>query len=549
MVVGAVVGPLVILTLCSPPAHPLIAEVFYDAVGDDTGHEFVELFNPTATPFPLAGARLEAGDGAGAGRWSLRWTGAARDTIAAGGRFVVGGASVVPPPNVVVTLDLQNGPDAVRMVWQDGATEVVGYGPNPLAEYFCGAPATDAPSGQSLARVPDDSDLGSNAQDFRAATPSPGAANLPGRDAALIGGTLTLVPEQPAPAAAATLAAAVVNRGAEPLAEREVELLVADVGETGDLPLASALVAVPMAPGDTARVQVALPGLAAGKRLLRARARLAGDAAPANDADSLRVRVGLGPLEVTEIQFHPTHGEGEWVEVRNRSGAPLALEGFSLADRHGPPGVPSGGAGALRPESLAVLAQDRLALLVAFPALDRSRVWEVRPWGSLNNGNDSTGVADVVTLRETDGTPCDRVPYGAAGVPAGVPLERRASGDWGSASDPLGSPLAPPRALPPLAARFAVRPRRLAAAGPRVTSVGWDLPWPRARVAVDLYDLAGRRVAAVLAESTVPGRGERSWSAAELAPGLYLLAMTARAEDGAETTRLIQPLRIEGSAP
>ena len=84
MFVGATVLPLLILAFCAPPAHPLVAEIFYDAVGDDTGHEFVELFNPSDMPFALAGARLEAGDGAGAGRWSLRWTGAPRDTIAAG---------------------------------------------------------------------------------------------------------------------------------------------------------------------------------------------------------------------------------------------------------------------------------------------------------------------------------------------------------------------------------------------------------------------------------------------------------------------------------
>src|SRR5262245_15283263 len=132
MPIGVAAAPL-ILALCAPASHPLIAEVFYDAVGDDTGLEFVELFNPLAMPFPLAGARLEAGDGAGPGRWTLRWTGAPEDTIRAGGRFVVGGAGVTPAPDAVVPLDLQNGPDAVRIVWPDGATEVVGYGAHSLS--------------------------------------------------------------------------------------------------------------------------------------------------------------------------------------------------------------------------------------------------------------------------------------------------------------------------------------------------------------------------------------------------------------------------------
>ncbi len=552
MLFAAFVTPLIALALCAPPLHPLIAEVFYDAAGDDTGFEFVELFNPSPAPYSLAGARLEAGDGAGPGRWTLRWVGAALDTIAAGARFVIGGAHVAPAADAVVQLDLQNGPDAVRIVWGDGASEVVGYGAHTSAEYSCGAAAPDVPSGLSLARTPDGSDLGSNAQDFAAATPSPGAANRPGRDVAVVAGTLTLEPVQPAADTPARVTGVVANRGAESIAEREVEVRVAESGTQDELPLGSVFVDRAIVPGDTARFSIPLPGLPAGKRVLRLRARLAGDASAVNDADSLSIRVGPGPLEVTEIQFHPAQGEGEWVEVRNRSVAPLALADFTVGDRRGAPGLPVGGSGPLAAESLAVLAQDRLALLARFPALDASRVWQVKPWSSLNNSDDSTGIADVVTLLESDGTPCERVPYSASGVPSGVPLERRADGGWSPATDPLGGPLAPPRALPPLAVRFLVSPRRLGAVGAggaTVARIGWDLPWPRGRIVIELYDLAGRRVAQVLNETAVPSRGERSWSAAGLAPGLYLFALLARAEGGGGSLTATQPVRIEGSTP
>jgi hypothetical protein len=545
----SMVTPLLALALCAPPSHPLIAEVLYDAVGDDTGWEFVEIFNPLPTPFVLAGARLEAGDGAGPDRWTLRWVGTPGDTVVGGGRFVIGGANVWPAPGAVVQLDLQNGPDAVRLVWPDGAVEVVGYGPLALAEYSCGAPAPDVPSGQSLARRPDDSDLGSNAQDFTAAAPSPGVANLPQRDAAMVAGTLEIEPEQPAPGSASLLVGAVANRGAEALAEREVRLEASEAGLAGEPSLASMSLESHLAPGDTARFALPLPGLTPGKRLLRVRAHLAGDAAAANDGDSLLIRVGLGALEVTEIQFHPAAGEGEWVEVRNRSDAPLSMASFSLADRRGAPGLPAGGNDALPPESLAVLAQDRIAFLASFPSLDTARVWRVTPWASLNNSDDSSHVADVVTLRELDGTPCERVAYSAAGVPAGVPLERRADGSWAAASDPLGGPLMPPRSLPALPGRFVVSPRRLGAARHMTASIGWDLPWPRGRIAVDLYDLAGRRVRQVMAETSVAARGERPWQATGVPPGLYVMALLAHPEGGSGTFTARQPLRIEGSAP
>jgi hypothetical protein len=51
----------------------------------------------------------------------------ASDTVSPGGRFVIGGASIGVIPHALVPLDLQNGPDAVRMVWPDGTIEVVGY--------------------------------------------------------------------------------------------------------------------------------------------------------------------------------------------------------------------------------------------------------------------------------------------------------------------------------------------------------------------------------------------------------------------------------------
>src|SRR6185312_5935970 len=96
-----------------------------------------------------------------------------------------------------------------------------------------------------------------------------------------------------------------------------------------------------------------------GRQRIDCRVLVAGDERPSNDADSLWARVGPGPLAITEIQFHPAHGEGEWIEVRNRSREPLALEAFTLSDRSGTRGKIREGGAPCRPESLAVLAQDR----------------------------------------------------------------------------------------------------------------------------------------------------------------------------------------------
>ena len=535
---------------CAPASHAIVTEVYYDALGDDTGHEFVELFNPTSAPIALSGARLEAGDGAGPGRWTLRWTGSARDSLPPGARFVIGGAMVSPPPQAIVTLDLQNGPDAIRVVWPDGAVEVVGYGALAYPEYSCGPPAPDVASGLSLSRVPDDADLGSNALDFRAASPTPGRENQPRRDLGILDGSLLLDPDRPDAGGSARLAGRVVNRGRDLVATSEIalslELEPLEGGGGSPIWTAEPWGSPALAPGDTAAFSIELSAIPAGKHRLWVEARAPNDGDPDNDRDSLRFRAGPGPLALTEIQFHPADGEGEWVEVRNASGFALDLTRFTLSDRGSGRGVPRDGSGPIAPESLAVFAQDRAALLASRPEIDAARVWQVSPWSALNNSDDDSNVADIVSLRETDGVVSDRVPYRAAGVPAGVPIEWR-DGLWQPALDPRGSPLQPPRPLPPVAHRFQLAPSR-ARAGDRL-KLGWELPWPRARVSVQLFDLNGRSVAMLLPEIAAAGRGVREVPLTAAPPGLFFAVLEARAESGGERVAETRPLRVVGFTP
>jgi len=432
----------------------------------------------------------------------------------------------------------------VRLVWADGATETVGYGALAYPEYYCGSPAPDVASGSSLARIPDEAQTGSNALDFAAAPPSPGRANRPARDLALARGTLLLTPEQPLDGRA-TLTGLALNRGGEAVAAGEAAIACStSAGAALTVALEAGL-----APGDSARWSAAWSALPPGKQWIGARVTLAGDQAPENDADTILVRVGAGPLEITEIQFHPGAGEGEWIEVRAR-GAPLDPAGFTLADRGGAHGAPAGGTGTLEPDSLALYAQDRAALLARYPDLDAARVWQVAPWPGFVNRDDSTGLADAVVLRERDGTRSDRVDYSAAGVPAGVPLERSASGAWGPASDPAGTPLAPPRPPRPGApvdARFGLAPRRLRAG--EALTLDWTLPWDDARVVIEIYDLAGRRVATPLPETGSYSRGSKHWSAATLAPGVYRVALRAAPRGREEWIVETRALRVEGLAP
>ena len=527
---------------CGARGRPIVTEVFYDATGVDTGLEFVELLNPSGELWPLAGVRLESGDGSAPGRWSLRWTGSIADTVAPRARFVIGGARMSPPPDALAALDLQNGPDAVRLVWPDGTVEVVGYGAHEFAEYACGDPAIDVAAGQSLARIPDLAQLGSNALDFRATPPTPGRANQPGRDAAIVAHTLRIDPEQPEPGEVARVQISIESRGATAFAAGEVTVELTLDGAS----LGARVLEMPLA-ADTVHTEITVTFPTPGKMTLVARVRAAGDEEPANDADSVGVRVGAGPLEVTEIQFHPARGEGEWVEVRNRAPNDIDVAEFLLGDRGAARGsvrAPAGGAW-LAPDRFAVLVQDRIHFLAAYPELDSVRVLAVSPWSALNNSDDATGIADIVTLVERDGTPCERVPYRGSGIAEGVPLERRSDGTWGPGADAAGTPLAAPRALPALPRAFLVTPRRVMPTA--VAQIEWALPWP-ARIEVAVYDLAGRRVAVALPPLESAARGVRPWNVVPLGPGVYVLALHARATSGA-VFDATQPLRVVGNEP
>lgn len=524
---------------CPPADRPRLAEVLYDPEGSDTGYEFVELFNPAPLDIPLEGLRLESGDGAGPDRWTLRWTGGASDSIRAGARFVIGGANVSPAPDALVTLAIQNGPDAVRLVWPDGFVETLGYGEHEHAEYACGEPAPDAPSGLAVARVPDDAASGSNALDFRPQPPTPGRANQPGRDVQIAPGSVAIEPQRPAPGGIARVSALVVNGGREALAADSVTLVAAAAGIEARSPLGA------LGPGESVTAALELGPLPAGKHVVRFAAVIAGDDAPGNDADSLRVRVGPGPLALSEIQFHPAGGEGEWVELVHTGGAPLDPSAYRIADRSGTTGAPAGGTDHVPAESLVVFAQRRDDLIARFPALDPARVWQVAPWPALNNSDDASGTADEVRVIEPDGTLSDAVAYSAGGVPDGAPLERR-GGAWWPSLAAAGTPLSPPVLPPPIQGSFALAARRLPGPGAPARIV-WDLPWPAGYATLAIHDLAGRRVMRPFIELPVPARGERAVDTAGLAPGLYVVAFEVRPAGAGEPLVARQALRIDGA--
>ena len=160
-------------------ANPLISELFYDAVGSDDGHSFVELAGEPGTP--LDGLFVEGINGAGGGvTVSIALTG----VIAEDGLFLLAdvdadGQTSVAEADQLANFDFQNGPDSSVLRSDDAVLDAVGYGSFGDGDVFAGEgePAPDAPAGSSLARLFADRDSDDNATDFIVqGEPTPGQA-------------------------------------------------------------------------------------------------------------------------------------------------------------------------------------------------------------------------------------------------------------------------------------------------------------------------------------------------------------------------------------
>jgi len=542
----------------------VLNEVFYDPAGLDGGFEFVELVNRTALSVPLAGFRLEAGDGAGPERWSVQWTGAAGDVLAPFARFTIGEGRVVPLPDRVVPIELENGPDAVRLVMPDGATDVLGWGTLSYASSFEGRPAPDVASGFSLARAVDGVDTDDNAADWIALSPpTPGAANRPERDLALVrvvGAVERIEPGDPF-----AVEAVIANLGTAPLYPDEAEARLwaapladeplpgAGAGEDPFVPLGPDSLVTragidALEPGDSTRIALAFTPPAPGTWRITAALRAPEDGAPGNDRVPVVVQVGPGVLLLSEVCAAPDDGP-EWVEVVARGNVDVALDGWTFEDatgRRGRVATGGGGAFALAPDSFAVLTSDPAALLARHPALDARKVVACAPWPSLNNdppsGAPAGTPAERVALRPPDGRASDVLELPAAAEARtrerrSTARPTREASNWGDSAERGGSPgransLAG-AALPP-GVVLAVAPSAHVRAGAGPVLVRWATGFARARVTLALYDLRGRLVRMLVDEDDAPGTAAVAWDGADdagraAAPGLYVVGLVARA--------------------
>ena len=547
--------PLVLLLHATgSSAGPLLNEILYDPEGADEGLEFVELWNTDSIAVSLEGITLEAGDGSRPGSWTPIYTGAPGDSAPPGGVFLV--------PGGLLRAAIQNGPDAVRLTRAGEVLDLVGYGALVDPGLSEGPPAEDAPSGQSLARVRDGVDTGSNASDWAAEPePTPGRPNHPDVRLALARGSVRLEPELAWPGEAVALSVAVRNRGrlgvdgAGWRLETSVRSRAAADTTWPDVP-AAVSPGVSTSPEESVTVRGSFVAPQAGRFDLRLILR--GIGGPVADTLFFLSRSAAGPLLLNEVAFHD-RGAGEWVEVLVREEIP-DLGAFALSDAGGrryavdrgalPRGAHAG--------DLRVLAEVPSSVSASYGIPDSLVLGCHGGWPALNDTDGPEGFADRVRLYDADGVLTDAVPYRAGIVERGGSLERLGAalpsasiGSWAECIDPRAGTPGEPNSMRAaragedssgrllLASERVLRRRTGAPVSPVILSFGAAARGSRVRVLV--HDLLGRTRRVLVDGQRVLGEAALVWDGRDdggspVPSGAYV----ARAEtipDGGEAAR------------
>ncbi len=547
-------------------ADLLLNEILYDPLGADEGQEFVELWNPDSTAASLDGVVLEAGDGARPGSWTLVWRGAAGNAAAPGAAFLIAGDALLAA--------LQNGPDAVRIVRNGAVLDLLGYGDLESATLYKGAPAPDAGSGQSLARLRDGVDTGVNRDDWAVEGElTPGAANHPDVRLRISGSGPSATPEVSWPGETVELRASVRNSGRLPIGGGRWTA-VAELRDAADGAWAS-VGSTPggsVMPAESATVALSFPAPAPGSHSGRVRTCDSGpppSAAPGElplaDTAAVWLRVIAGPAVVNEIAFRDA-GAGEWIELWFRDRVEDVGE-FSIADAVSPPHPIDRGAlpRASGAGSLLVVAKDPALVRAAFGLADSVVVGVIGGWPSFNDSESGGAPADRVRVLEAGGAPCDAVPYRAESSVRGGSLERLsidlpsdAAGTWAESVDPRrGTPgrensmRAPgPMAAahgPLLTASARVLRRHGGVAVPvilRATAAARGR-----RLTVRVHDLLGRPLRTLVEGQRFVAEGAFLWDGRDdrgvaVPAGLYVIRAEALPEEGEEARASSVPLAV-----
>ncbi|MDZ7391503.1 MAG: lamin tail domain-containing protein [candidate division KSB1 bacterium] len=321
-------------------------------------------------------------------------------------------------------------------------------------------------------------------------------------------GGLVFAPEQPRAGENVTMCVTVCNLGREPAEQPRIEFFwdanrdtIFDVEERLGEPVTLARLLA----DECTIAEVEWREPPSGLMRIAARVTCSGDQRHENDIAlaELGVGFGRGTLIINEIMYSPLSGMGEWVELFNRSEAPVSLEKWYFSDAdvlkrrlvsRSPVVVPPGG--------FAVLAQDS-SLAKSGELAPSCPLLVVPSWPALSASG------DAVVVFDPQGTVIDSVAYDQSwGGGSGVSLERinpnlpsAQKSNWSSCVDKSGA--TPGRAnsiltvVVPARTTLSVSPSPFSPDGDGrddFAVISFSLPMTTAAVNIKIYDVTGRLV-------------------------------------------------------
>lgn len=527
------------LVLAAGPAFstegPLvISEIMFNPNGDENAREFVEIQNISAGPVSLENCRV--GDGTAFD--DLTAVGGNDWTVPAGGYAVIldpdyfaadepygnlsGSALLLTVKDTTIgSRGLSNStPEPVYLISAGGDTlSVVRY-------------SIDCSAGHSWEKVnPDGSDLAENFLQSKEVDGTPGYRNSvtpSDHNPALGSESLRFIPDPPRMGAGLDIFVSYRNGGLTTLNGARVTVTMLP-----DTPLAVIDFSGELAPGEYSPEQSlhidAVPG-----GLLGFEAYIEGGEAQSAVDDTLRteldVPVPAGTVLLNEIMAAPKDGP-EWMEILNSSSSPVSLRGWKVSDSRGVPSDSVSARSLVSPGGYALITGDS-TLADCLPGI---AVFPVAKFPSLNNDGDSA------VLLDRSGALRDSVDWNSSD--SGISLERISpllsgttawdnsvafSGSTPGARNSIffnrveddGGISGGPSAL-------TITPNPFSG----TATIAYDLPFPLARVRLDVYDRRGRRVATLRDVSESGSSWTGTWDGAsggrKLPAGPYILFFEA----------------------
>ncbi len=537
---------------CGVKAQVVLSEVMFDASGNESHDEFIEIANlSTSDPADLSGWQVS--DGSGSDKLQAVDAG----LILMPGQFgIILDQSYfdnstlydsrIPPESLILTID--NGTFGSRGLSNSTAETIALLNADGLvlSEYTY---SLGNPPGFSDEKIDlNGPNVPGNWADSKIALGTPGARNSVSPlsfDLAVSSEDFRFSPQRVAAGEQVEISLQVRNIGlASVTAFRVQPFLDADRDSSlsaGEEIGAGFDFAGVLAAGDSATFSFHFAGATSGSFVIGLIVTYAPDQNPSNNLAVRAFAIGATPLTVriNEIMYSPVSGQSEWVELANRSTATLGLQGWAISDDNATTRAVISAAVTLGPDQFVVLAKDSsLALSLG---LSQADVVVLPDFPALNNDSDAAVLYDL-----TDAT-IDRVDYRSDwGGDTGVSLEKvnpdlpaNDAANWSSSVSGAGSTAARRNSIfvesLPGEASLSLAPNPFSPDGDGVDDfvlINYSLPVTTAAVNVKIYDLRGRLIRFLLnnqasgSQSTVVWDGKNETG--ELARmGIYVVFLQA----------------------